>query len=209
MTSRPKRQRRPARPYHHGDLKAALVEAAAHIIREEGSEALTLREVARRVGVSQSAPYRHFADRRELVAAVAEQGFARLGDAMMAAMQGDGGRAGLRQVARAYVAFGLGNPAEYRVMFGPEVAVTDDLPSLRETGRSVLGFVAEGIRQLQKAGLVGDGDPWLIASATWATLHGLVMLTLDGQTKGVVTDVDALVDEATRIMMFGMAPRRE
>jgi AcrR family transcriptional regulator len=200
--------KRPAkRAYHHGDLKAALVEAGVELLRGNGPEALTLREVARRVGVSQAAPYRHFKDRRELVAAVAERGFSRLGEAMRRAMESAGGRPGLRHVAEAYVEFGLDNPAEYRVMFGPEVAVTDDLPSLRETGRSVLGFVAEGLSGLQKAGLVGPGDPWLMAVAIWSTLHGLVMLSLDGQTAGIAPNVDELVQEATRIMMFGMAPR--
>lgn len=201
------RKRAAPKAYHHGDLKAALVEAGVEILRGNGPEALTLREVARRAGVSQSAPYRHFKDRRELVAAVAERGFSRLGEAMHRAMESAGGRPGLRNVAEAYVRFGLDNPAEYRVMFGPEVAVTDDLPALRETGRSTLGFVAEGLTGLQKAGLVGPGDPWLMAVATWATLHGLVMLSLDGQTAGVAPDVDDLVQEATRIMMFGMAPR--
>lgn len=207
MTAKRSPKRGRSRAYHHGDLKAALVNAALEILREEGPEALTLRAVSRRVGVSQAAPYRHFADRRELVAAVAEHGFRRLGDAMLAGMQSAEGRSGLRQVARAYVAFGLANPAEYRVMFGPEVAITDDLPALRETGRSVLGFVAEGMSQLQRAGLVGEGDPWLMAVTTWATLHGLVMLTLDGQTSGIAPDVDALVEEATRVMMFGLARR--
>jgi AcrR family transcriptional regulator len=197
------------RSYHHGDLKAALVDAAVEILRAQGPQALTLRAVARRVGVSQAAPYRHFADRRALVAAVAEQGFRRLQQAMLARMHTaqEGGRVGLKQVALAYVEFGLANPAEYRVMFGPEVAITDDLPELRKTARSVLGFVAEGIRQLQDAGLVGAGDPWLIAVTIWSTVHGLVMLTLDRQTAGVAPNVDALVEEATRIMMFGMAGR--
>jgi AcrR family transcriptional regulator len=183
------------------------VEGAIAILREDGLEALTLRAVARRAGVSQAAPYRHFTDRRALVAAVAERGFERLQQTMLQQMQGAQGRGGLKMVAVAYVQFGLANPAEYRVMFGPEVAITDDLPALRETGRGVLGFVAEGLRQLQGAGLVGEGDPWKMAVATWATLHGLVMLTLDGQTKGIAPDVDDLVEEATRIMMFGMARR--
>jgi AcrR family transcriptional regulator len=203
------RRRRRPKTYHHGDLKAALLESALDILRDQGLEALTLRAVARRAGVSQAAPYRHFADRRALVAAVAELGFremqARMSDAMQPA--GAGSQPGLRQVAVAYVRFGLENPAVYRVMFGPEVANTEDLPELRATGRGVLGFVAEGIRQLQAAGLVGPGDPWLIAIATWSTLHGLVMLTLDGQTAGIAPSVDALVDEATRIMMYGMAAR--
>lgn len=206
MTKPPKRRARP-RAYHHGDLRAALVEGALAILREEGLEALTLRGVARRAGVSQAAPYRHFTDRRALVAAVAEDGFRRLQATMLERMQDAQGRGSLKLVAKAYVEFGLANPAEYRVMFGPDVAITDDLPALRETGRGVLGFVAEGIRRAQDAGLVGAGDAWLMAVATWATLHGLVMLTLDGQTAGVAPDVETLVEEATRIMMFGMAAR--
>ena len=207
-TPKPRRRRRPS-TYHHGDLKAALLESAHEILRDEGLEALTLRAVARRAGVSPAAPYRHFTDRRALVAAVAEQGFRRMQELMIATMQSPAGaagpRAGLRQVAVAYVRFGLDNPAVYRVMFGPEMANTDDLPELRETGRGVLGFVAEGIRQLQAGGLIRAGDPWLMAIATWSTLHGLVMLTLDGQTTGIGPGVDALVDEATQIMMFGMS----
>ena len=200
-------KRHPARSYHHGDLKAALVEAAAEILRKEGLEALTLRAVARKAGVSQAAPYRHFADRRALMAAVAEVGFQRLQQAMMQAMQSAEGRLGLKGVALAYIRFALDNPAEYRLMFGPEVAKTDDLPELQETGRGVLGFVAAGMSQLQQAGLIGPGDPNLMAAATWATLHGLSMLILDRQTEGVAPDMNALVEEATRIMMFGMAGR--
>jgi len=198
------------RAYHHGDLRSALLASALEILRREGIEGLTLRAVARAAGVSQSAPYRHFADRRQLMAGVAAQGFRAMEQAMLAEMQRmtpDAPRSGLKMVAVAYVKFGLENPALYRVMFGPEVANTEDLPELRETGRGVLGFVSEGIRRLQEAGLVGPGDPWLMAVTTWSTLHGLVMLTLDGQTRGVAPSVEALLEEATRIMMFGMAGR--
>ena len=199
------RRKRPD-SYHHGDLKAALVACATDILRKEGPSALSLRAVARAAGVSEAAPYRHFNDRRQLVAAVAEAGFRRMEQAMLAAMQRNS-REGLRGVARAYVAFALENPAEYRVMFGQEVANTEDLPGLRETSRSVLGFVAQGIGMLQNAGLIGVGEPALMAVVTWAQLHGLVMLALDGQSAGVAPSIDAQVEEATRIMMFGMAPR--
>lgn len=199
-------RKKSSKAYHHGDLKAALVACATEILRREGPEALTLRAVARAAGVSVAAPYRHFADRRQLVGAVAEEGFRRMQQAMMAAME-RGGRDGLRGVAEAYVRFAHENPAEYHVMFGPEMANTEDLPELRETGRSVLGFVAHGIGMLQQAGLVGPGDPALMAVVTWAQLHGLVMLSLDGQSTGVAPSIDAQVTEATRIMMFGMAPR--
>ena len=195
------------RTYHHGDLKAALVAHATEILRKQGPDALTLRAVSRAAGVTQAAPYRHFADRRELIAATAEAGFQRLQERMLETVGQAQGRVGLKQVAIAYVAFALENAAVYRVMFGPEVANTDDLPGLRQTARGVLGFVAEGISQLQQAGAVGQGDPLLMAIATWSMLHGVVMLTLDGQTSSVGKDVDSVVEEATRMMMFGMAPR--
>jgi len=208
MTRRSGSGRQPkARSYHHGDLKAALVESASAILREQGLEALTLRAVARRAGVSAAAPYRHFADRRALVAAVAEQGFRRLGQAMAAGLASGVDRAGLRQVARAYVAFGIENAAEYRVMFGSELADGPPDPTLRATSRRVLEFVSHGIRGLQQAGAVGPGDPWLMAVTTWSMLHGLVLLIQDGQTERVAPDVETLVSEATRLMMFGLVAR--
>jgi AcrR family transcriptional regulator len=199
-------RRKPASSYHHGDLKAALVDHAILILRKEGMDGLTLRRVAKAAGVSVAAPYRHFADRRALMAAIAERGFGQLQEAMFAAMQ-QGGRGGLKGVATAYIRFAHDHPAEYRVMFGPEIADTSDLPALRETSRSVLGFVAAGMAQLQQAGLIGPGEPSLMAVVTWAQLHGLAMLSLDGQSTGVAPSIDAQIEEATRIMMFGMAPR--
>lgn len=197
----------PPRAYHHGDLRAALIQSALGLLRDEGPDSLTLRGVARAAGVSQAAPYRHFTDRRALVAAVAEAGFRMLQSAMLQAVQKAEGRLGLKQVAIAYVQFGHEHPAEYRIMFGPEVARHDELPDLRETSSAVLGFVQVGIEQLQAAGLIGPGDPAAMAATTWSMLHGLVMLSLDGQTAGVGLSLDQLVNETTRIMMFGMAAR--
>jgi AcrR family transcriptional regulator len=195
------------RSYHHGDLKRALIESARDILRNEGQEALTLRAVARAAGVSAAAPYRHFADRRTLIAAVAEEGFREMGLAMRHAMAGEGGRAGFKGIALVYVRFALEHAAEYRVMFGAELAQRDDLPGLREQSRSVIGFVAHGIAELQKAGAVGAGDPLTLAVTVWAVLHGVVMLSLDGQATRLGLTVDTLVEEATRMIMFGMAPR--
>ena len=117
------------------------------------------------------------------------------------------GRLGFKQIAIAYVQFGHEHPAEYRIMFGPEVARHDELPDLRETSSAVLSFVQVGIEQLQAAGLIGPGDPAAMAATIWSMLHGLVMLSLDGQTAGVGLTLDQLVDETTRIIMFGMAAR--
>src|SRR5256885_1168332 len=132
------RPRKPKpRAYHHGDLKATLVECAIALLRTEGPEALTLRAVARAAGVSQAAPYRHFPDRRALVGAVAEDGFRRLQAAMLEHVGQQSGRQGLKEVAIAYVEFAHRNPAQYRIMFGPTLAKTEDLPSLGATSRGV------------------------------------------------------------------------
>jgi AcrR family transcriptional regulator len=94
MTKRPAASASNDRPYHHGDLRSALLEHAVRILRTDGLEALTLRAVARAAGVSQTAPYRHFADRRALMGAIAADGFRELNRAMGEAMARSGGREG-------------------------------------------------------------------------------------------------------------------
>src|SRR5262245_58828234 len=115
---------RPRATYHHGDLRRALVDAAAAIIGEVGAEAFTLREAARRIGVNHRAAYRHFTDKASLLAAVAEQGFRELIDAAraeVAAARAADPEARLLAAARAYVQFAAHRPAHFRVMFGPRL----------------------------------------------------------------------------------------
>jgi AcrR family transcriptional regulator len=210
------RASRAKRGYHHGDLRRALVDAAIPILRDGGPEALTLRAVARAAGVSQTAPYRHFADRAELVAAVAEAGFrrlhARLVDAARAPAATLGqppatARGGLQAIAMAYVRFALEHPAEYRVMFGGEMAALAasrrDLATARD---DVFALLRGGIATLQEQGLVRDGDTRAIALTAWALVHGLVMLALDGQMSGPEgASPEELTRTATGLLMFGMA----
>lgn len=199
------------RPYHHGDLRQALLKAAGNLLRTGGAGALSLRAVARAAGVSQTAPYRHFADRRALVAGVAEEAFARMGAAIGRAVgQGKPGLPALRRGLAAYVRFAEMNPAEYRVMFGADLAGRDDLPELYRAGMGVFGILRNGIARLQQGGAIGAGDPGTMAITVWATLHGLVMLSLDGQTAVTGRSRRALVDAATDLLLTGMGatPRR-
>ncbi len=210
-----------ARPYHHGDLRRALLDAALAILREGGPDALTLRGVARAAGVSQTAPYRHFADRAALVAAVAEDGFRRLLARMRQAVAAppapdETERAGLQRLALAYLGFALAHPAEYRVMFGPALggpagaAAAEDasgpLPeSYAEARASVFAFLRGGIAHLQERGMVRAGDASAMALSAWALMHGLTMLTLDGQVaRAGETPPEELALTATNLMMFGM-----
>jgi len=202
---------RPPRPYHHGDLRQALVDGAIRILREEGPEGLTLRAVARAAGVTQAAPYRHFKDRRALVAAVAEDGFRRLGAAMAAQpskqkrprARSNPGEA-LRQLAVQYVRFAHAHPAEYRVMFGEELAPGKENPELRASSRAVFDLLSGGIASLQERGIIRKADPDTIAIAAWAMMHGLVMLSLDRHATVAGRSLDDLVAGVTDLLMNGM-----
>ena len=110
---------KPNRPYHHGNLRRALLDEALATIRAEGVDGLTLREIGARVGVSRTALYRHFADKRALLAAVATEGFRTLRQQLITAWEDGGrGRAAFDSMGVAYVRFAVANPAHYRVMFG-------------------------------------------------------------------------------------------
>src|SRR3982750_2168770 len=115
---------RSAAPYHHGDLRRALIDTALTMVTEEGAWNFTLREVARRAGVSHAAPYNHFEDKAALLAEVAALGFQALRHALEPAAGGHprSARQALAGVAAAYVRFGVEHPAHYRLMFGAELA---------------------------------------------------------------------------------------
>jgi AcrR family transcriptional regulator len=209
------------RPYHHGDLRQALVDAAIDLLRESGPEALTLRGAARAAGVSQAAPYRHFKDRRALVAAVADDGFRRLrlamseGASLSPPKRGARKRqsprdpaSGLRHLAVEYVRFAHEHPAEYRVMFGAEILTDDDYAELRASSRAVFDLLSGGIAALQERGIIRKGDPDTIAIGAWAMMHGLVMLSLDRQVTVAAKPLDELVMAVTDLLMNGMAAPR-
>lgn len=174
------RLRKPRGRYHHGDLREALVATALRIVADEGVEAVTLRELARRLGVSHAAPGHHFPDRASLLAALAGEGFVQLGRALAAASsaapRGRGAR--LLSAGRAYLAFALDHPGSFRVMFGPHVAALPRAPApvarAAEAGYEILERSVEE--------LVGAGDPRVapLTFAVWALLHGACTLFLEG-----------------------------
>src|SRR6187455_983274 len=118
MTPAKRAARKPRRSYHHGNLRRALLDEALTTIRTEGVDGLTLREIGARLGVSRSALYRHFADKRALLTAVATEGFRTLREGLVSAWE-DGGRGGeaFGAMGTAYIRFAMANPSHYRVMF--------------------------------------------------------------------------------------------
>ena len=204
----------PPRAYHHGDLRRALLDAALGILRAEGLDALTLRATARAAGVSQTAPYRHFADRTALLAGVAEDGYLRLRTRLARTVSappppGSTQRQTLQNLALEYLRFAVEHPAEYRLMFGSELGMRSAAalpPGLREAQDAVYAFLRGGIARTQELGLVRQGDAGHMAFTCWALLHGLVMLVLDGRiAKAGSLTAEELVVEATNLLMTGMS----
>lgn len=203
------RTNRAGQPYHHGNLRRALIDAALTLVEREGIDALTLRAAARRAGVSQAAPYRHFADKEALLAAVAEEGF----NAMVEAMRrlgddADGPLARLRALGLAYVRFAVEHPSHFRVMFSPVLADRSRYPTLDQAADECFALLEDGIAACQGTGDVRAGDVRDLALAAWSSVHGLAALLVDGQLAERSTrSADELADAITRDLFLGLGPR--
>ena len=167
--------------FHHGNLRQALIDGALLILSKEGAAAITLREVARRAGVTHAAPYRHFDGKEALLAAVAEEGFVQLKRDMESATGGGDALDRLYRYGEAYIRFALKNPAHYRLMYGPEFAHRAAHPALQEASRQAFSLLIAAVRDAVAQKLVGDGDPIHVALTTWSTVHGLSLLIMDRQ----------------------------
>jgi AcrR family transcriptional regulator len=176
--------------YHHGDLKRALTSAALSLVAEKGPKGFTLTEAARRAGVSAAAPYRHFADKAELLATVAEQGFVDLHAALLAAADGASDpKARVVELGRAYVRWAIAHPDHYRVMFGSVISKAEH-PALGVAADRAFGDLLDAI-----AGLVDGQDPRVVAAPLWALVHGVASLAIGGELSavGIEQDPEAMI----------------
>jgi AcrR family transcriptional regulator len=200
------------KPYHHGDLRAALIQAGLAILAEEGVQALTLRAAARRVGVSHAAPYRHFVDKEALLAAIAEEGFNMFAAEVEAAQERYPGspREQLEETAWAYVRFALAHPDHLRVMFGGSIEDPQVYPGLREAGSRAFAVLVNIMRTGQEAGTIVAGEARVLALIAWTQVHGLSLLLIGHQVpRDVSTALDAeqLARLCSRQFYTGLAPR--
>jgi AcrR family transcriptional regulator len=194
----------PRDTYHHGDLKRALTDAALGLVQEKGPKGFTLREVARRAGVSAAAPYRHFADKDELLAAAATQGFVQLHEILsQTAAKHDDLTNQVLDMGRAYVRWAVAHPDYYKVMFGSELDKTDK-PELLTAGLSTFADLLDVIVRCQDANVLPKGDPRDIAGPTWSLLHGIASLVIDGDLRhvGIEDDPHELAERALRGLLF-------
>lgn len=160
-----------------------MILAAAGLLEERGMGAVTLRAVGERAGVSRQAPYRHFADKEELLSVVAAGYFGQVEEEMVeAAGATDGSFGRVDAMVAAYVGFALGNPERCRLMFGPEVKASPH-PAVHEAARAVHGLFVRAVAESQEAGLLPGEDPVELAALVYATAHGAVDLALSGHTE--------------------------
>ncbi|MFC8678767.1 TetR/AcrR family transcriptional regulator [Streptomyces griseorubiginosus] len=176
----PAQTTKPDRPYHHGDLRRAILGAALDVIAAEGPAALSLRDLARRAGVSHAAPAHHFKDRTGLLTAIAAEGFGLLAAALKEA-------ADLKDAGVRYVRFAREHPAHFQVMFAPGLLRADDLELT--TGRALatdaLRTSVSGVRA-EDFGV----DARLAGVAAWSLAHGFATLLLSHNLDGPVGDKD-------------------
>ena len=167
--------------YHHGNLRAELLDKAVEQLRASGTEALSLRALARAIGVSQTAPYRHFTDKDELLAALATGGYQSLLSALKSAGKTapDCPQEQLLAFARSYVDYAVENPELFKLMFGPSLQPLEKYPALRETSRETLSLVQKILRKGIERGDFKDQDITYLANAAWAGIHGLATLKVD------------------------------
>jgi AcrR family transcriptional regulator len=191
----------PDRPYHHGNLRAALLEQAERTLRERGADELSLRDLARQVGVSHGAPRRHFADRQALLDALAEAGFVRLESELHAAADhaGEDFEARLRATATAYIRFATRDAALLELMFAGKHR--DPAGALNDAAERAFSIMRELILQGQAKGVVEAGDPERVGLVLYATIQGIAALV----TAGIVhaDQIDELVADAIAHFLRG------
>jgi AcrR family transcriptional regulator len=193
--------------YHHGNLRGVLIRAARELATEVGVDALTVREVSRRAGVSSAAPYHHFSNRVELMRALVAEAVEQLICAMLEAKHAQSEPlAALKATKIAYVNFALRFPTEFRLMFRRDLGTPDstraencDEPDL--TNSAAYQILFESIIECQRAGVLAANDPKVMAMSAWGIAHGLACLILDGpiatqhaNLKWTKPLVDAVID---------------
>ena len=200
------RMKAPARPYHHGNLREALLEGAESALESGSAARLTLRELSRALGVSHTSPRRHFADKQALLDALAQRGFERFGASLGRAAKdrGQGFDARLTKLARAHVAFALKHPALFALMFEAKHRPGAPAELLAASERALVrpaAIFTEG----QASGASVPGDPARLGLVAFAALQGLIAISTRGKIKGIALDV--LVGEVIERIILGLRPR--
>jgi AcrR family transcriptional regulator len=199
--------------YHHGDLPEALLAAVQEAIADAGISGLSLRDVARRAGVSHNAPAHHFGSKAGLLMALAAEGFRLMAEAIraeLASQDPDDPAVELALVGQAYIRFAISHPAHFEVMFGEEALIPGDR-QLSAARRQVYETLMTPIERGRQAGRLTGHPPELVAVGAWAIVHGLAALLINGRIpdRSGGNDPDQLAIAVTNLFAHSVMPRPE
>jgi AcrR family transcriptional regulator len=195
--------------YHHGNLKRALIDVAVEVVARHGIDALNLRALAARAGVSPGAPYHHFASRNGLLAAIAEEGFMQFETSLITARDAAPTDAGARleAIGQAYLRFATFHPGYFRVMFHGDAGAAGPT----ESGERAFQLLHDAIVDCQRAGTAPAGDPAPLVLTAWSVVHGLATLWIDRALPFKGLEPDLMAPKVGQLMsrMFAAAARSD
>jgi AcrR family transcriptional regulator len=200
--------------YHHGNLRQALLDAGEKLLETEGAAGLSLRALARETGVSHAAPYRHFADKTDLLAALAARGFARLARVLAETARAypDAPGREFLTACRRYMELGLAAPAMYRLMFGQPQPGVGGQPELDEAGQAAYDALLCAMARGKAAGVFADAAEDTLAMAVWSMVHGITELAISGRLGPCCQTREAILDfgeQTFRLLLSGLAARSD
>ncbi|WP_020409092.1 TetR/AcrR family transcriptional regulator [Hahella ganghwensis] len=195
--------------YHHGNLRQELLEKALEQLKQVGPDKVSLRALARDIGVSQTAPYRHFSDKNALLAALAAQGYQELTRATLAASENcEDSAQKMLQAGLAYIHFARHHPELYKLMFGPVIECPLEYPDLAEAGQGAFKVIMAICEEGVQAEMFVNQDASLIAHSIWAMVHGIASLWIDGMYQCTERQHDeSLIIDSLQLALHGVLKR--
>ncbi len=180
-------RRRAKKGYHHGNLREAIIHESILWIRKKGVESLSLREIAKKIGVTHSAPNKHFAKKETLLASLIEMGFLQFKQALIESKKDivKHPKEAFIGMGVAYINFAKENPEIYRLMFSNQIENVSEYPACERVGFEAFEVLLSTVITLQEKGIIKTGDPKEISYLIWSFTHGFVMLNLDNRLNGI------------------------
>jgi AcrR family transcriptional regulator len=188
--------------YHHGELRNTLIRAGIELISESGASGIDLRKVARKAGVSHAAPYRHFSDKKTLIAAISEEGFKQLWDEMEQAIliTDSNAHEQLRNMGHAYVQFALKNPSLVREMFSGLMIEREAYPALYLVSKKLFRLIENVVIAGQSMGKIKEGSSEELTCVIWSMMHGTAILIIENQMKPITMKNNG-IEHISRVCM--------